>query len=299
MKVIYSLAVAAVLLTPSMLSASILDTLTGGVVNELEDNDWETGVLASPPDVNAGDTLFGGFSIQGLRVPPFAAGITNYPDGNGNTFAGIFLNKVLTESGGGGAAASYTLGAGTAADWEAAFPTLFNATNTGLYDSLYGDPAAGTMIIVFEHSPLVPGTNPTPSAVNMLWELGFTGAGGSATGGEFWTADTTTDLIIAGLHGSVELAVNTTKLGNAPATFLQPHNFLGAFDPSYTGLTDLQGKGTFDFTGTTVPGYPITSDTDFYILPVPEPHSAVVWGVLGVALVVVPTKGASMRKAQN
>ena len=113
---------------------------------------------------------------------------------------------------------------------------------------------------------------------NLLYEFGVTGAD------EFWTTvgmDAEFPGLVGANNPTNRIAVNVVEYWNGPE--LIPHNYLGPIDSRFTGATQLQGKG--DFAGGPTGVWPLTTDTDIYIKPIPEPTTMILFGIglLGIA----------------
>jgi hypothetical protein len=268
-----------------------VEKLFGGVVNEIEDQDYET--LASGNGdfvVEVGELVGGVIKFQLVRNTVTSA--TNDLQTSPDTFTAIFLIEVATSTGEGGLDGDTDtltfIPAGQAA-WDSVFGTG-GSIDLGLGASPITI-ATGTMINVYEGISFSSADESTGGGVGAsaatfvsggtsLWEFGFTGAGGTAATGEFWST--------RGEDADVASAVLTTdpvnrfslNLTNNPSGIpLDVHNFLGTSgDAFFTTAVQLQGKGGFQSAAGT--DWPLSTDTNVYIVPVPEPASLIAWTML-------------------
>lgn len=257
--------------------------------------------------IQVGD-LFGGiFSIQATQnVNPATTNINL--QGSVETFTAIFLIEAETVACKGfspitglacsttaidGATDTLNFGAATQTQWDSVFGLggqldVSSAFDVSDLDGLGANLATGTMSLLFNGRPFEDAilSDGPPNTLSfsdsattfvdtgavLQYEFGFTGAGGDAAANEFWTT-IGTDAAFPALTGTNNptnrLALNITQQWAGPE--LDPHNYLGniAFDLNFTGDTTLQGKG--DFAGGPVGPWTITTDTDLYIRPIPEP----------------------------
>ena len=301
----YVLPVVAVMLVASRVDASVLSELELDVVNELTDTDYESHVFDTnnSGEVDEGDMLLAMFVVSDKFNK--LTGTFNSSDDNSltsteifsptsatRTFTGVTLIKVdtLVESGA-GAFANYTFKAATPTEW-----------------STYGfvsDVDVGTMAVIFDDPPSSPHVDPavdggdlsseiaTATNGTRLWEVGFTGSGGAATGAEFWAA---VAVDFGGEATKIDKIDNLTFFAamnvvdnHVAAPFkLVKHNALS--DPelsSAEGAAQFGGPVQMQLFGALQTGsagnFDIKTNTNFYILPTPEPGSILIWaGVLGV-----------------
>ena len=228
-------------------------------INELEDDDFEGAILASPPTLELGDVVYGIYRIQSLNDPFTATPIASDPAGPGTTFTGRFATTVTSKAAG-GSGFLYGFGAVTDPVWDGLFGAGTRSSSSTAV-SVHQDSTTPRIVVGDLTSPDGP----------LLFEFGFVGPG------TMWTADVNTDDFSAGsLDGDFELALN--EISNSTFIDLDTHDFLGL------GVkTDLQGAGTFEQFGPGAGGLtPIRSDTNFYVNVVPEPISAIVWGSLAL-----------------
>lgn len=283
----------------SAASASVLNMLNAGTLNELEDDNYETLLRDSGTAgiVDVGDRFIGVYKVQAVNGVAIGE--------NDPTFTALFLLEALVknvdpisgavdiffgplQSGGVNAAI---------AEWNAAL-TALGVDTTGILPT-----DDGTMAIVFdnsrygdaeESSALVPtvadsidtytGNAPGTSA-DLLWEVGFTaedadGDGFGDLGDEFWLTtgpagidDTTSPtLVLANNY----IALNVLE-SYVPGLILVPHDFLAVVDlvadTRFDTGHDVQGEGGFAVGGAAGTPWLLATDTDLYILPIPEPSS--------------------------
>lgn len=289
--------------------------LIGEEVQLLEDQDAE--VLLNPDgtlkaiDANTtiavGDLFAGVFKIQLTENVPSGDNTTSLQDVS-DTFTAIFLLETLSSTGDGvvdfettdklefGPAdlSSWTtiFGAGGVLDISSEWDlTDLDGLGTGL--------SSGTMALLFDgvafdDASLTLGTfsDSTTSFVadaRLLYEWGFTEAGGIAAANEFWFTrgvDAEFPFFVGTNSLTNRLSLNITQRWAGPE--LLPHNHLGTtspFDLNFTLAAQVQGKGSFDGTG--LGPWPLVTDTDVYIKaqPIPEPSTIMLFGfgLLGFA----------------
>jgi hypothetical protein len=265
-------------LYPAIADASALSKLKFGVVNELEDDDFETlinagGTFAAPGAdtvVHAGDFIAGIIRISAIRVPPGGLPIATFPQPS-NTFTGIFVQKVIAPPLvlAGGAADGvndviFSLGAPTLAEWGAlGLPAHLVPVNAGTIGILFDDPDD-----IDQSLATIPAAVATVGGTK-LWEIGFLGLGG-----ELWTAATdTADITTAFsvITGSFSANVNVTGYFGGP--LLVPQPVVG-------GAADILIRNGSIGAGAPGSAFPVSSDTDLLLIPVPEPGSMILWGGL-------------------
>lgn len=256
--------------------ASAVSLLFPYEVNKLEDNDWE-----SVADVNQNgildnnDYLYGMIQWQDVLNANTSDAHTPVLE----TFTGVFITRVQNVVFDGASGQwKYTMVPTTQAEWVAVSAALnlgLPATqSTGSFGIMYNDVRPNTStpwvdsFVATEGLSLATATDGTP-----LLEFGFRGESD-----EFWTAFATSQNPNApGLGITTYAALNVTHdyLNGMP--ILLKHNYLGAFDPMFTGPTDIQGFGTREVTNPGV--WQIKTDTDFYIYPTPEPGTLALLGL--------------------
>jgi hypothetical protein len=254
--------------------------LVPNVINELEDDDFDMlvnagGTIANPGANNVldvGDYLATIVRITALRVPAGGPQIATATDVE-RTFTAVALQRIATKvalAGGvldGVNDVQYTFAPPTAAEWTAVTAGLFTPSNNTTFAIVFDDPdninqLTGNALTAFAS---VDGVK--------QWEFGFTGAAGEA-----WRAATDTDNILTSFSiasGSFSAALNVTGQFAGPqlAPFTRP--------PVGTVLAQLHlVNGSIISATAAFPPFPVKTDADFEILPVPEPASMVVWGGL-------------------
>jgi hypothetical protein len=271
-------------------AAISLGNIVGGVINELEDDDFDMlvnagGTLSSPGTdfiipltgdntIDVGDYLAAIVRITGVRVPVGGAQVATATDSEATITAVVFQRIATRLVLAGGAADGindviYGFATPTAAEWAAVgMPLALIPSN----DS--------TFIIAFEDADNIDQT--TGSAATAfatvdgikLWELGFTGAAG-----EFWTASSDTFDIgtsFGVVTGSFTAAINVTGQFAGPVLvpFVRPGGAVIADVHLVNGSIGAASPGAF-------PPFPVSSDVDILIQPVvPEPASLLIWGGL-------------------
>lgn len=263
--VIFLAATMVVILAAGPAAASIATSnLFNGVVNKLEDTDYESyWDNSSTPNtvLDVGDVLYGMWEVQKVTNTVTAASVTNFPD----WFTAVFALEVATKSG----SYDWTFKAVSDADWNAVFAT---GTNTQLARS-----DSDSAILVFSDPDQI---NPTlggsaQSAVGSvngtaLWEFGFDSSG------EYWSAASNfDDFTTVNINSTLtyHAGLNVTHDYGATGWILLPHDYLFAgtdYQLQLTGGMEWPPTGNFDF----------ATDTDLYVYPVPEPASVLVWSLM-------------------
>lgn len=272
-----------------------------GEVQLLEDEDAEVLLdtagneitVAIDTQIAVGNLFAGILKIQATQNVPSGDNDIDL-QGTPDTFTSIFL--IETESIIDAGIDEIQFGPATQAQWNSVFglgglldiSSYFDVSDL---DGMGTGLSTGTMSLFFD------GVNffdadpslPTYSAStlshvdggNLLYEFGFTGAGGVALADEFWFTrgeDALFPALIGSTNPTNRIAINVTQYWGGPP--LLPHNHLGTsvpFDSFFTGPTQLQGKG--DFAGTATGPWGIITDTDLYINAVPEPSTLLLLGV--------------------
>jgi hypothetical protein len=304
---ILSLGAMSAVLLAARVEASVQSTLVGGLVNELEDQDFEIHIedVGGDGRVTDGDILLAMLEVTRLNT---ISGINTLDDGSTSTDPGVANYDATTDTFTAvsllvandpiisGDEATYTFRAATAADWLA---------YTGL-----SDVDVGTMLVLFDDPPPPVGSDPhadpdtgtilgdiaTATEGTRLWEFGFTGPLGAAAAGEFWIAETEADgggdpTDINDIT-DLDFLANINLIDPNSGLPLVPHNALGDPDISGTPLiaslftpAHLQLQGNIE-TGDSG-DFDIRTDTNLYLQPIPEPISVFVWScLLGLAALI-------------
>ena len=264
------------------------NALNGGGVTRLEDSDFES--------------VIGGNGNNIIEVGEFLVAIADFDtfeDANSNTTLASFDNttrsatavslikvasKVANPFFAPGVGYNYTFSAPTAADWLA---------HTGLAGVL-----PGTLLVAYDdpipvgsdnhivNTSIAAGITSASEGGAPQYQFGFTGAPG-----EFWIAGSEDTSLTGGIAGDdisqitdLDFLASLNVIDkHASAPELAPHNHLAAAFPSqlgaiFTDPADLQLQGAL---GTVSQGgFDASTDTDAYILAVPEPTAFIVWGLL-------------------
>jgi hypothetical protein len=131
-----------------------------------------------------------------------------------------------------------------------------------------------------------------------LWEFGFTGAGGTSQNGEFWSATVEQPIPLVvppffdpgGVEFNAALNVTYTHAGSGGIKLL-PHDWLSF--GFFSGNTwQLQLNGTIDDPNL-VGDAMLSTDTNIYIRPIPEPGSL---ALIGLGLIAVGTVARRRRR---
>jgi hypothetical protein len=304
--------------------------LTAGI-QELEDQDFESlyqlidgvavpGEITESTVLQAGDIFAGVLKIQQTRIaatptdPPGPAIDLQGPD----TFTAIFAIEAETvtaitgdvnvrDSG----TDELTFKPTPQSTWDAVFGAggpidITTEFDVGDLDGLGTDLADGTMVLLFDQVDFfgadegladtsLSGTSFVEDG-RLLYEFGFTGAGGAALADEFWVTrgeDAALPFYVGATTPSNRIALNVTEKWAGPK--LEAHNWrlTVAGDPTFTGDTQFQGFGNVTGLGGGIP-WAITTDTDIYIKALPEPASLALMaaGIVGIGF-------ASKRRRSN
>lgn len=290
--------------------------LVGDVVQFIDDQDYElllrpdgSGSFITPtvdpnnPEnttIQVGDLFTGVIKFQLTELAPSGDPSIILAD---DTFTALFLIEATSVSSNGGPADgsinnswdTLTFGAASTDTWKDVFGAggYFDISSYIDVDDLDGsgtDVSVGTTTLFFDGVAFADAdasiTTSLPDSIasfvdgaNLLYEFGFTGAGGTAATNEFWETvglDAEFPALVGTNNPTNRLALNVVEYWNGPE--LIPHNYLGSVgDTNFTGETQLQGKG--DFAAGPTGLWPLTTDTDIYIKPIPEPATVALFGL--------------------
>jgi hypothetical protein len=295
-------------------AGSALDLLQfNGAINFLDDEDYEVFVDSNGRAVDlsqqgpgffipkVGDFLLSMWNVQTVFYPP-GTGARNPIT---NTFTAIAAVEVAQV---GGTLPDATLGFKPLSDtdWNlligngllpaGAKPSAVGQSFGILYDDGVKDNPPSRWI-----NPDIDGDSATPTfrpgdwdddfataLGDKLWEFGFTGAGGAAQNGEFWTAEIDNTAPIIGVEFLA--ALNTTFTHPAVGGIkLLPHDYLGV---SAVNEFTFQLNGEIDNPNLVGDGF-YRTDTNIYIKPIPEPGSL---ALIGLGLIAVGTVARRRRR---
>lgn len=289
--------------------AGAISELVIGPVNMLEDDNFER-FFKGPGNIAAntievGDRFLGTIRIQGIEGPPETFGYV--PGGNDVTFTGVFAVEAA-------AIEHVNISGGLDPDRTNVY---FKPLGTTDWDTAFGltgiNPDNPNTILQFWDDLTIAQAQATGSlqdavsnfmGSNKVYEFGFEGAaadfnGGLTDAGEFFiaTGDFGSQVIgvdLAGLRNIINM--NVIEMYN-DAVELRPHTYLagdGVSQPraleagaSFANAADFQAMGNIASTNASGP-FPIRTDTDLYIQPVPEPSSLAIFaiGTMGGAFVI-------------
>jgi hypothetical protein len=241
--------------------------------------------------VDVGDILVSSFAFNSITnskyVAPQAIGTGSSLYGE---LSGVLAIKILTKGGSAGAY-SWTFGPATSTPDISAIATA-GYTNLTAEMALWNSGAMAAF-----YSDMTPDYSRNGSNVNAdfatavdgtkVWELGFTGLGGAATGAEGWAAYAPTDdiAVLSGGYypdpgGNVKFAINVTNpiYGSTFLNQVLPSTFGSGF-VALRGSASLQGTvGIDDPTA-----WQLFDAAIVTVNAVPEPSTFVVWALLGGA----------------
>jgi hypothetical protein len=278
---ILGLCVAVIGLASYGAQANALSMLFPYTVNVLEDNDWESIIMGDgDDDLEVGEVLVGMLYVQEVwdALGPGSNTATT------ETFTAVFALQVL-DLDTSGQFPIYTFGAIAKDDWD----TLVDDTNQnlGLTDPMHegtvGQVFSDTSNPFIDESASDSMADSIMTAIEgqLLWEIGF--REGDAT--EFWTALTNSTTISTLFILQTRISINVLEYYDLSKTLLK-HDYLwdGATDAiNPLGLhvfSEIQGYGGLSSVDNG--NFDLSTDTDFYIVPTPEPASLALFG-LGLA----------------
>lgn len=300
----------------AMAGASWAAPYLRGGVQELEDQDAE--VLIRPDGqggynfvdttnpaewIQPGDLFAGVIKIQKTSNPDVPGSDVDL-QGQNETFTAIFLieNRTCTSSGGSCAVIdgfndTLTFGSVAPATWVSIFGAggVIDISSAIDFTDLDGGGTgltAGTAALLFNGIKFDDAFDDTGTLASSMasfvaggtlqHEFGFTGLGAAS---EFWTTrgeDAAIPFLGLTNNPTNRFSLNVTAQWAGAA--LDPHNYLGSTgDFNFSTMAQLQGKGDFQSLGANSP-WPVGTDTNLYIKPLPEPGSIALMalGLLGL-----------------
>jgi hypothetical protein len=286
-------------LSAKNVQAGAVSHFVGGIVNELEDDDFEIVIDNNQNGVfDVGDLTLGVITIQAFNAPPGVFPSTYNPGATDATITGLFLTEVkavVTQSGDSPFdSVDHTIiyqGAVGVTGWSA-------LTGLTLPDPVDAD----TMFIAWDDvtSGALTTTGSLQASIdsfvgtNKVYEFGFADADddGKGDAGEFWLAHGDAGIDVIGVSlTSIKNIMNLDLLGTFDsAPDLLEHAFLAgdaalqavALDSgvSFASAQQLQSQGSIS--GLSGGVWSFKTDTNSYVKPIPEPSSIVLMGI-GIA----------------
>lgn len=289
--------------------------LMNGMVQMLEDNDYEvwlsyndiTNQWEKQTDltgtIEKGDLFAGVWEIQGTKNVPGNLNATDFGDNN-ETFTGLFLieadvvtDKTVAE----GNFDTITFKATSTQNWLDVFGTgkLIDISSEFDVNTLQKTGAGGTLALLFDNVTQLSADETLPSlsasassyaSGDLQYELGFTGASGTD---EFWRTEGIgiASPVFAPTYGINWISMNITQQYEGPD--LQQHNHAATLYPfaGFNNGAQVQGRG--DFGNDPAGAWNIGTNTNFYILPTPEPSTLALFGLglLGISAITRRKKG--------
>lgn len=284
-------------------SALSLLQLNAQVINWLDDEDYESFVNARGTAVDVsqsqgfyipqqGDFLLSMWNVQTVFYPP-GVGARNPTTNTFTAIAAVEVASVIPS----GSDATLLFTPLSSGDWDllignGLLPAASKPANPGqsfgilFDDGTMDNPPSRWINPDIDGDRSTPGHNPSDWAADYatalgtkLWEFGFTGAGGTAQNGEFWTAeiDNTGPIIGVDFLASLNTTWTYAAVGGIK---LLPHNFLMVPGGNFF---DFQLNGEIDNPNLVGDGF-YRTDTNIYIRPIPEPGSLALLG-LGLAAI--------------
>ncbi len=289
--------------------AGAVGSLVFNEINELEDDNFEVFFkqqadgsyeTATTGTIEVGDRFLGSISVQGINSPPGELPAAYTPGADDPTFTGIFAIEAAAKedvdvSGSGDIdTTNIFFKPLETTDWDDSFGiTGFNPNNANTVAMFWDDVTQGEL----STSGSLQDALSTFQGTNKVWEFGYEGADFADDGvsdlGEFFvtTGNEGIDTVGSDL-GSISNLINLNLLENNSVPLVK-HTWLetdGAAEPAAVGAgvtfgaeAHLQASGDIANTSASGP-FPIRTDTNLYIKPVPEPSSLAIFAVAAVGL---------------